>query len=246
MKMNAKISSPPVSSIREIEFDTIAFFGRTLKDYESFLELDRKQLAGCRILDCAAGSASFTAEANRIGIESIAVDPMYSRPASALKRLATLDFQQVIVSAEKVPERFVFRCVRSLEDLRQRRQQALDLFLEDYPSGRAAGRYVSGALPFLPFTNHSFHSAHCGHFLFLYGDRLDYSFHFEACRELCRVARHEVRIYPLQGMDGQRYGHLDRLLRHLQHVGIASEIRKIDYEFLRGSNELLILEPSKA
>jgi hypothetical protein len=37
----------------------------------------------------------------------------------------------------------------------------------------------------------------CSHFLFTYADRLDLEFHHTALRELHRVARREVRVFPL-------------------------------------------------
>jgi ubiquinone/menaquinone biosynthesis C-methylase UbiE len=72
----------------------------------------------------------------------------------------------------------------------------LNDFLDDYPAGRAHGRYIDAELPDLPFSDLSFDIALCSHFLFLYTTQLGDSFHRRAIREMCRVAR-EVRIFPL-------------------------------------------------
>ena len=41
------------------------------------------------------------------------------------------------------------------------------------------------------------------HFLFTYADRLDLEFHRAALRELHRVARREVRVFPLLEQGGR-------------------------------------------
>jgi len=52
----------------------------------------------------------------------------------------------------------------------------MQTFLQDYEEGKQAGRYQTGALPILPFSNQQFELALCSHFLFLYSDHYDVTF----------------------------------------------------------------------
>jgi len=63
----------------------------------------------------------------------------------------------------------------------------------------------------------------------------------EACRELVRVSRHEVRIHPVIGLGGKPYAGLGRLRAALADEGITSEIVPVDYEFFAGSDSMLVL-----
>jgi hypothetical protein len=77
------------------------------------------------------------------------------------------------------------------------------------------------------------------HFLFTYADRLDLEFHRAALRELHRVARGEVRVFPLVDQSGRP---VPRLLSRLRAtLGIPQHIRRVGYEFQRGGNEMLVL-----
>ena len=65
-------------------------------------------------------------------------------------------------------------------------------------SGRPIGRPVRDrcCLPTLPFADRSFDLALSSHFLFLYTEQFDESFHRSSIVEMCRVAD-EVRVFPL-------------------------------------------------
>src|SRR5215469_1021562 len=72
----------------------------------------------------------------------------------------------------------------------------------DYPAGKAEGRYVDAQLPTLPFADQSFDHALCSHFLFLflYSAQLGEKFHRAAMLEMCRIAR-ESRVFPLLALE---------------------------------------------
>jgi hypothetical protein len=60
--------------------------------------------------------------------------------------------------------------------------------------------------------------------------------------ELHRLARGEVRVFPLLDQAGRPLDALvDQLRADLQSIGIASSIRTGDYEFQRGGNQMLVL-----
>ena len=249
--MNTPISTEDRSDQHELgdcesppsDYSTVAFFGRTLRDYTAFFGISPGQLKGCRVLDCAAGAASFTAEAALAGIDAVACDPLYNRCRDALEKLGRMDLEHVMRVTRANAHRFDFSGMGGgIEALRTRRERALEQFLADYSGGMAVGRYQCVALPSLPFRDGEFDLVLCGHFLMLYSDRLDYRFHLEAVRELVRVSRGEARVYPLLDTRGIRFIHLERLRKELKAYGIRSRIKKVDYQFLKGSNEVLVLE----
>jgi hypothetical protein len=225
------------------QLESVAFFGRTLAEYEAFLNIRTSRLVGKRILDVAAGAASFVAEARAQGIDAVGIDPMYGRSPEALAALARSDHDAVFRELDRKRHLFEFTYFTDIEAVKEARRRALDRFLLDFPAGLAQGRYQAASLPQLPFADASFDLVTMGHFLFLYGDRLDYRFHLEACRELCRVIQPEgeVRLYPLCGLDARPYPHLQRLRIDLQRHGITSSLEDTAYAFLKGTNQVLIL-----
>jgi ubiquinone/menaquinone biosynthesis C-methylase UbiE len=111
-------------------------------------------------------------------------------------------------------------------------------FLMDYEEGKEEGRYLDEALPSLSFPDNHFDLALSSHFLFLYSEHLDESFHFKAIEEMLRVAK-EVRIFPLVMLDNERSPYVDTVIQLLQEKGYSSEIVKTAYEFQKGANEML-------
>ncbi|MGF1482763.1 MAG: class I SAM-dependent methyltransferase [Opitutales bacterium] len=220
--------------------DSVAFYGRTLREYRAFFQLSDADLNSRRILDVSAGCASFCAEATRLGAEVTAVDPLYDRSPTALAALARHDIAQVLARARSGEEGFVFSFFKDFDEVERLRRAALESFLSDYLHGRAQQRYVPGALPELPFADDSFDCALCGHFLLLYAYQFSEAFHRAALGELLRVAR-EVRLYPLIQPDGTAPVFLDSLLLELRSQGHRATIVPLEYEFFRGANQMLQL-----
>ena len=100
-------------------------------------------------------------------------------------------------------------------------------------------RYIPVTLPSLPFKNAEFDILLSAHFLFMYADRLDYQFHIETLNELLRVTKEEVRIFPLDDLEGKRYEHLDKIISYLSDNGCTVEEVKVPYEFQINANSML-------
>jgi hypothetical protein len=77
------------------------------------------------------------------------------------------------------------------------------------------------------------------HLLFSYADRLDLAFHREAIAELMRVARGQLRIFPLVGSPVP-HPLLGELLDQLAADGISGQVVAVDYEFHAGGNQMLV------
>lgn len=193
------------------------------------------------VLDCPGGPGSFVAEATERGIDATAADIMYELPPAALAGRCREDYAAVVEQLPEKRELFTWEFYGSVEERAQLLERAYRRFLEDYPAGRRDGRYVYADLPTLPFPDDSFSLVLSAHFLFLYGDRLSQEFHRQTIEELLRVATGEVRLFPLVGLDTERYDRLDELIAHFREAGHAVEIRSVPFEFQKGATEMFVV-----
>lgn len=224
------------------ELSSIYFFGRPYRELLKCFGFEEKELIGRSVLECPSGPSSFVAEANAVGIEAIGVDPVFYRKPESIRDLALADFRVMFDRVRLSPEKFVRRTYDSINEAERIRREGLERFVRDYSTGKALGRYREGALPNLEFTDRSFDIVLCGHLLFIYADSLDLAFHRAAIRELCRVAREEVRIHPIVDNGSGRYPFLDELLELADELGFDTRIEDVDHEFFKGTNRTLILQ----
>jgi len=222
---------------RDFELPGIVPWGRRLDEYAAFFDLG--PLAAWRsVLDVGAGPSSFTAEASAQGLRSVAADPLYREGGDSIRRGFEAARPAMMAGLARAAERFVWGHYGTPAALERKRQEALELFLEDYEWGRACGRYLAAALPALPFADGSFALALCSHLLCLYDDALDSAFHLAALAELCRVAG-EVRVFPLIALDGRPSPHLAPVLAALRRQGLTADTPPVPFEFQRGANRML-------
>lgn len=201
---------------------------------------DDEVLAG-PVLDCPGGAGAFGAAVRARGGEAVSADPAYALPVDELVARVRAGLDHGIRYLEQNRDSYVWTFFSSLDDLRHRRGVALDAFARDFTG--PDGRHVVASLPDLPFPDGAFRLALSGYLLFAYPDHLDLAAHEAALRELLRVAREEVRVFPLIDTAYVRYPGIDDLRRRLGADGVESEVRRVDYEFQRGGNEVLILRP---
>ena len=230
----------------QLELPAVAFFGRSLEEYARFFALDVPALRGRAVLDVAGGPASFTAEACRRGVDAVAVDPLYGEGPAALGAQIREDYANMFAQmrAKRSLLKFGPAGFASLAAAESDRRAAAQRFLADFEAHHVHGRYVSAALPRLPFFDGAFDLVLCAHLLFTYARRFDYEWHLAACVELARVSAAEVRIHPLCGLDGRRYPEMERLRRELRERNIASRIARVPFEFFAGTTTMLVLNPS--
>ncbi|MBM3877497.1 MAG: class I SAM-dependent methyltransferase [Verrucomicrobia bacterium] len=214
--------------------DKVVLLGRTLDEYRRYFALDLESLRGRRVLDVASGVSSFCAEARAAGIRATAFDAIYEWPAEAIERQCAADLEHVVEAVRDLPT-YRWDFYQSPERLRGFRERACKTFLADYRNG-AAGHYVAGRLPRLPFADGEFELTLSSYLLLVYEDQLDYEFHRRSLLEMMRVTRGEARLYPVVTFEARRSAHIDRLRADagLQHLGF--EEVPTDFEFLRNSN----------
>lgn len=220
------------------KYENIVPWGRNFDEYVRMFGLQPEDLSK-RIIGCGDGPASFNAVANQMGGHVTSVDPIYVLTKAEIEKRIEATYQTVISQTEQNQEKFRWDQIRSVEELGQIRMEAMRVFLTSYDAGKARNVYIPGTLPVLPFQDDTFELALCSHFLFLYSDHLSSIFHLEAIQEMLRIAQ-EVRIFPLLDVNAQRSSHLDGVLAEFQDKAI--EIRKVNYEFQIGGNEVLIIK----
>jgi SAM-dependent methyltransferase len=220
-----------------LKLETVIPWGRSLAEYIRMFDLTPDEM-NLRILDCAAGPASFNAEMTHQGYQVISYDPIYQFSADEIAQRIQDTYQMLIEGIQANQENYIWQDINSPEELGQVRMSAMQQFIDDFPVGILQGRYINGELPSLPFDDQSFDLALCSHFLFTYSDLLSQDFHLDSIQELCRVAD-EVRIFPLLNISGETSPLLMPVMEELAQIGYNLEIKSVSYEFQKGGNQLL-------
>lgn len=223
-----------------LELERVVFIGRTFEEYLDMFSLTPDELKGKRILDCPAGACSFTAVGNKKGLDATACDIAYYHQGEDLKNKGLRDIEHAMANMEKAKGNYKWDYFKDIEDLKTHRLNALHDWANDMRENNE--RYIPVTLPELPFKDKEFDIILSAHFLFTYADRLSYEFHIQTLHELLRVAKEEVRIFPLVDLEGKRYEHLDKVLDDLDEKGFYVEEAKASYEFQANANSMLIIK----
>ena len=220
-----------------VKLETIVPWGRSLGEYAQCFSLSEVEMHRS-ILDCGGGPSSFNAEMTVGGRRVISVDPIYQFSADEIRQHVQAVRDPLIDEVRRQSTQFVWDYIRSPEHLEELRMAAMDRFLEDYAANTNCDRYQPQSLPKLDFSDQKFELALCSHLLFLYSDLLDEAFHIAAIGELLRMAD-EVRIFPVTDLSGAHSPHLQAVRKQFN-----AELVQVDYEFLRGANQMLVIARS--
>lgn len=219
------------------KLESIIPWGRSFTEYVGMFDLKPNEFS-LNILDCAGGPASFNAQMTRKGYNVISCDPIYQFSAAEIAQRIQETYQTVVDGVKANQESYIWQNIGSPEAMGQVRMAAMQQFLEDFPQGIQAGRYINCELPVLPFNNSQFDLALCSHLLFSYSDLLSAEFHLSSILELCRVAQ-EVRIFPLLNLSGEVSSILPLVMEDLTARGYSLEIQQVPYEFQKGGTQML-------
>jgi hypothetical protein len=220
-----------------VNLDQIVPWGRSFDEYRLMFKLSARNLTE-GVIDCGGGPAGFVAGASARGHRAVSVDPAYRFSGPEIRARFEMTAEPMLSQVRASPGDWVWSYHGGPDELLANRRAALETFLADYENGSREARYIVGQLPSLPFAAGSFGIAVCSHLLFLYSDLLSESFHIEAFGDLCRVAR-EVRVFPLLTLQGKPSPHLPAVRSALEAAGWRSEILGVDYELMRGGNQML-------
>lgn len=213
------------------------FIGRSYDEYLKFFNLDGYFLKNKSFLDCAAGASSFTCHMNQKEYDSRAADIVYGEEAQKLARRCSDHLNILIEALLPLQDHFRWSFFSDLEDLRKHRSTACQDFIIDYQKNKNKS-YIKADITRLPFKDNSFDLVLCSHLLFIYDHRLNYDFHLKSVQEMMRVAKEEVRIYPLVKHKKKKSIFVKRIINDLAP---QADIRivKVDYEFRRGGNQMM-------
>jgi len=217
--------------------EKVAPWGRSYDEYVSMFSLSENDLTK-KIIGCSDGPASFNCELTRKGGTVVSVDPIYRFSAKEIELRIEETYSTVLEQTKENEKEFVWKNIKSPDELGQVRMSAMKQFLSDFPAGKEQGRYVEGELPALEFSDKEFDLALCSHFLFLYSEHFSSDFHVRSIAEMCRVAS-ESRIFSVLELGGKKSRHLDDVVEKLSARGYECSLEKVDYEFQRGGNEML-------
>jgi len=228
-------------SVRGLQLDDVVLLGRTFEEYRTYFGLGDGDLRDARVLDMGSGVSSFGAEARAAGYDVTGADPIYGAEPDRLAQKCRADLADVVAKLPAVAPNYVWGgFYRDIPDLQRQRETAYRRFLADYDP--ASPRYVPAALPATGFADRQFTLTLVSHFLFLYDDRLDYAFHKASLLELGRITDGEVRIFPLANLRAEPSAHVARFLDDVDRPRWRIETRPVDFEFLKGSGEMLVLD----
>jgi hypothetical protein len=222
-----------------MQLQEVVPWGRSLDEYRRLFALSEIDLQA-RLLGCGDGPASFNAELAALGKTQrlVSVDPLYAFTGPEIASRVEQTYETIISNVKRNPGRYVWTYFSDPDALGAARLKAMKIFLNDYETGRAEGRYLVGALPKLPFNDGEFDRCLCSHLLFLYSAQLSADFHLASMLEMLRVAR-EVRVFPLLDLDLQRSAHLDPVTAELRSADFQTEVVGVPYEFQKGGGQML-------
>ncbi len=222
-----------------VKLDNVVPFGRSFDEYVKMFNLTEKDFQQ-PILSVADGPASFNAEGTKLGYRIMSVDPLYCFSAAQIKQRFDAVVDNIIYQVEASLDDWVWSYHRSPENLRKNRENAIQLFCQDFEKGKFEGRYQIGELPQLRYSDLAYNLGLCSHFLFLYSEQFDQTFHLDAIGEMLRVCQ-EIRIFPLLNLDLKPSPHLEFVITTLTARGYHCEIQTVAYEFQRRGNRMLTI-----
>ena len=224
---------------KRLGLDDIALIGRTFAEYHRLFALDNTN-ADEVILDAAAGVSSFCAEANALGYRVTASDQIYAYDADTIETRCTDDLKRVMALLPPVADQYVWDYFPDIPTLTAQRERAYRAFVADFRE-HGHDRYVPTTYPHTAFANNQFTLALVSHLLFLYDDQLDYAFHKATLGELLRVTSREIRVFPLVNLRYFRSPFVDQLMHDPDFAAHTFKIVPVDYKFLKGGDEMLVI-----
>ncbi|MGH3753535.1 MAG: hypothetical protein ACRDRP_12705 [Pseudonocardiaceae bacterium] len=222
----------------------LAITPRPLDDYREMFLITDADLAAGPILDCPAGASPFGAQVRALGGTVISVDPAYSASRAEIIARARADVVRIAEWMAGHPDQFDLSRRGSVDSEVRKWEAAIDEFAADY---RADGeRYVTAALPDLPFPDGHFRLALSSYLVFVYPEHFDFDWHVNGLLELIRVTHGEVRVFPLVDTAARPYPRLDDVRSVLAGHGVQTEIQITTCAFSDGGDQLLVCRRNPA
>lgn len=221
------------------KLDNVIPWGRNLSEYKLMFQLNDNEMSK-KIASFGDGPASFNYEATQQGYSVKSFDPIYQFSISDLQKRIEEVPVTVMQQMRENMDNYVWTHIKNLEELERLRMSAMRLFLSDFERGKKEGRYICYELPqTLSYENDRFDIGLSSHFLLMY-TALGFDFHIQAMKEMLRVCK-EIRIFPIVDLDAKKTDLIENVIDFFKSRFIV-EIKKTQYEFQKGDNNLLIIK----
>lgn len=220
------------------KLDSVVPWGRTLEEYKLMFQLNDEDMLKT-FAGFGDGPACFNYEMTERNGSVISFDPIYQFSKEDIEK--RIEEVRVIVMQQmhENMDNYVWKNIKSLDELENIRMSAMKKFLSDYEKGKAEGRYVFHELPNrLPYEEDHFDIGLSSHFLLMYTS-LGYDFHIAAMSEMLRVCK-EIRIFPIVDLDANKTDLINNVIGFFKKDYTVQTV-KTDYEFQKGDNKLLII-----
>lgn len=225
---------------RKLELKDIVLIGRTFDEYCKMFDITSIDGKKEKILDVASGVSSFCAEANSKGYDVAASDRIYCFSAEEIEEKCSKDLELTMKKLSDVKDLYRWEFYKNIEDLEKERKKAYTRFIEDFKQ-KLNTVYIKTEYPKSNFKDKQFTVSLVSHFLFMYDENLDYEFHKQTIKEIIRATSKEIRIFPIVNLRGEKSMFVDRIMNDDDFTMCKMQIIKVDYEFVNGGNEMLII-----
>jgi SAM-dependent methyltransferase len=221
----------------KIHLNHVALIGHTYNEYKQMFGMSKSDLEGKKVLDAGAGVSNYTAIANAFGIKVTAVDTIYDLPSNELEQRCKQDLARLLNEVPKLTTRYDWDYFGDLKGLEISRIKSYQLFLRDYEDNPK--HYVSGSMISLPFDAFTFDVSLVSHLMFLYDELLDEDFHIKALKELLRVTKEKIIIFPLFNLEGEFSEWLQKIEDQLKALNVGYKLCDTEYPVVKGLNKRL-------
>lgn len=225
---------------RKLDLKDVVLVGRNFEEYFKMFnlkEVNKKE----KILDVASGVSSFCKEATEKGYDVTSSDRIYYFSPNELEKKCGEDLNTTIEKLSEVRDLYQWEFFKDVTELKDQRIKAYKNFIEDFRQN-GSEKYVYAEYPRSDFKNNQFTITLVSHFLFMYDEHFNYDFHKDTIKELMRITSKEIRIFPIVNLKGKRSSFVSELIKDKDFHHYKIEIEKVDYEFVKGGNEMLIIE----
>lgn len=214
-------------------------WGHRLTDYQEMFNLSDEALKEKHIVEFGAGATSFNTEMAKLGHKVISIDPMYEHPLAEIKKMVLEVFDETVCKIKQHPEKYNLKGADELAVLLSKRKEGMQLFFDDFETGRKQGRYLSPNEFYAQNQNaYVFDLALITHHLFVNYEDKEIDKHVELILQMIRLAG-EVNIFPLIDKYGKNSVLLGPVMLALQQQNLGLEVCQVGSQLQKSGNAML-------
>lgn len=221
------------------KLNNVVPWGRNFSEYKAMFMLTDEDLQK-KIAGFGDGPASFNLEVHKMGADVTSYDIVYRFSKDELQNRIEEVRGIVMEQMKENKDNYVWKNIKSLDELEKIRMSAMSMFLDDFEKGKAEGRYIYHNLPDkINAEDNTYDIGLSSHFLLMYTD-LGYDFHIKAISEMLRVCR-EIRIFPVCDLDGSKTELIDNVKNYFSK-DYDVKLLKTEYEFQKNGNKMMVIK----